>query len=121
MEDSSRFWSVAMTVEHLNIVGAAVRRLIAGLMRGEATDRPARTQDVKPKGETPPAEVRAEFVRLLADAATDPPAACGEGMKARHPWFGPLDAFRWRCMLAMHQRLHRRQLEAIRDGLMKSG
>ncbi len=120
MEDSSRHWSAAMTVEHLNVVGAGLRQIIAALRRGVVPDRVARVEDVKPRGEGAPAAVRDEFVRLLADAAADaalPPVPRGTGPKFRHPWFGPIDAFRWHCLLGVHQRIHRRQLEAIAAGL----
>lgn len=121
IEDSSRFWSVAMTVEHLNIVGHGVRRLIGGLRVGQAPPRAARVEDVKPRGELPPAEVRAAFVQLLADAATsdatEPPIPRGTEPSAPHPWFGPLDAHHWHCLLGIHQGVHRKQIEAIRAKL----
>lgn len=120
LEDSSRYWSAAMTVEHLNIVGTGVRRIVAGLRRGEVPERPARVEDVKPRGLTPPAEVRSAFARLLADSAGDAaalPLRRGEGPRYAHPWLGPLDAYRWHCLLGLHQGIHRRQLEAVRDGL----
>ena len=121
IEDSSRHWSVAMTVEHLNIVGTGIRRIIAGLRLGQAPAKAARVEDVKPRGELPPAEVRAAFVRLLADAAAsdaaDPPVPPGTGVLAPHPWFGPIDAHRWHCLLGIHQRIHRKQIEAVRRGL----
>lgn len=121
MEDSSRFWSAAMTVEHLNIVASGIRLAILGLRRGSAPNREVRTQDVKPKGEMPPEEVKAKFTRMLADTAgadaTETPIPPGEGPKFPHPWFGPLDAFHWRCLLGVHQQIHRKQIEAIRDGL----
>ena len=121
IEDSSRHWSVAMTVEHLNIVGHGIRRIIAGLRSGQAPAKAARIEDVKPRGELPPAEVRAAFVRLLADAAVsdaaEPAVPRGTGVKAPHPWFGPIDAHRWHCLLGIHQRIHRRQIEAIRARL----
>ena len=117
MEDSSRFWSIAMTVEHLNIVGFGIRELIGGLRHGKAPTRMARTEDVKPRGESAPGEVRDEFAQLLtlaaADAAAMPPIPRGEGLRAAHPWFGPLDAFQWHCLLGIHQRIHRRQIEVI--------
>ena len=118
IEDSSRHWSAAMTVEHLNIVGAGIRGIIAGLRRGEVPDRVTRVADVKPTGSIAPAEVRAAFMKLLADtAANEPPIARGVGVRYKHPWFGPLDAFEWHCLLGIHQRIHRKQLEAIIGGL----
>jgi hypothetical protein len=59
IEDSSRYWSVAMTIEHLNIVGFGIGLTTRGLRRGQLPSRPARVEDVKPRGETPPAEVQA--------------------------------------------------------------
>lgn len=120
IEDSSRFWSVAMTVEHLNIVGFGVLEIIAGLRQGRTFERAPRVQDVKPRGEQPPAETRANFVRLLSDAANasaERPILPGEGPCAPHPWFGPMDAHRWHCLNGIHQRIHRQQIEAIRDRL----
>ena len=121
IEDSSRHWSAAMTVEHLNIVGTGIRRTIASLRRGEAPSRPARVEDVKPRGEIPPAEVRAAFVRLLADAAeasaVEAPVPPGQGPRFSHPWFGLIDAYQWNCLLGLHQGIHRKQIEAIRRGL----
>lgn len=116
MEDSSRHWSVAMTVEHLNIVGHSIRALIAGLRRGEQAAVSPRTQDVKPTGGVLPAEVRRQFEALLA--GDDGPAVPrGQGVRTPHPWFGPLDMFGWHCLLAVHQGIHRKQAEAIRAGL----
>jgi hypothetical protein len=121
IEDSSRYWSAAMTVEHLNIVGAAIRQVIAGLRRGVVPDRPARTADVKPQGKGAPAEVRSEFVRLLAEAAAadaaEPPVPRGAGARYAHPWFGPMDAYQWHCLLGLHQRIHRKQMESIQSAL----
>ncbi len=121
LEDSSRYWSAAMTLEHLNIVGSAIRQLIAGLRRGETPGKVARVQDVKPQGEKSPGEVRAEFVRLLSEAAAEsanePAIAPGMGLRTPHPWFGPIDAYQWHCLLGIHQRIHRTQLEAIRGRL----
>lgn len=115
IEDSSRYWSVAMTVEHLNIVGMGIRDLIERLRRRDAQLPFARIQDVKPSGLVPQVEVVGTFVQLLADAAGDrqPAVPPSEGPSAPHPWFGPIDAHQWNCLLGMHQQIHRRQIEAI--------
>jgi hypothetical protein len=121
LEDSSRHWSAAMTVEHLNIVGAGIRRTIGSLRQGSIPAKVARVEDVKPKGEADPAEVRAEFVGLLEESAaaekSEPPIPRGQGPRYNHPWFGPINAHQWHCLLGIHQGLHRKQLEAIRAGL----
>ena len=119
MEDSSRYWSAAMTVEHLTIVGDGIRRLVAGLRAGRVPEATPDVAAVKPTGLVPPGEARAEFVRLLADAEGDGanPAPRGQGPTADHPWFGPLDAYQWHCLLGVHQGIHRKQLGAIRAKL----
>lgn len=121
IEDSSRFWSAEMTLEHLVIAGTGIRQIVGCLRGGQVPDRPARIQDVKPKGAISPVESRDEFIRFLAETAVEeaslPPIPRGEGPRFIHPWFGPFDAFQWHYLLGHHQGLHRRQLEAIRDGL----
>jgi hypothetical protein len=121
IEDSSRYWSTAMTVEHLVIVGRGIRATVRSLGRGEVPARVTRVEDVKPRGEAAPGDVRAQFVRLLTEAKaeeeTGQPIPRGTGPRYAHPWFGPIDAYQWHCLLGIHQRLHRRQIEAIRDGL----
>lgn len=123
MEDSSRHWSAAMTVEHLNIVGTGMLGIIARLRAGEVPPGRVGTADVKPRGEEPPAKTREKFIRLLADAAaadnTLPLIPPGAGPRYAHPWFGPIDAHQWHCLLGVHQGIHRRQLENIRDGLTR--
>jgi hypothetical protein len=124
MEDSSRYWSAAMTVEHLNMVGSAIRQTIGRLRRDEVPTVEPRIADFKPQGIAAPAAVRSEFVRLLAEAASseqsEPPIPRGEGPRYGHPWFGLIDAYQWHCLLSFHQGVHRRQIEAIRDGLRVS-
>lgn len=121
IEDSSRYWSVAMTVEHLLIVAALARGTIDSLRRGEVPDFVIRVAEVKPSGESAPEDVRAAFVRLLDEvAAADATEAAmprNQGPRHRHPWLGPINGFEWRFMMAMHQGLHRRQIEVIRKGI----
>ncbi len=121
IEDSSRFWSVAMTVEHLLIVAALVRETIDSLRRGDVPAFLIRVAEVKPRGERAPEAVRTAFVQLLDEVAaadaTEPPMARGQGPRHPHPWLGPINGFEWRFMMAMHQGLHRRQIESIRKGI----
>lgn len=121
IEDSSRSWSVAMTVEHLNIVGFGIRALIHRLRQGESNPPVAGIEEVKPLGVAAPAEVRHRFERLLTEVASaarsELPVPRGPSPVAPHPWFGPLDAHQWQCLLALHQQIHRRQIEAICTGL----
>lgn len=121
MEDSSRFWSAAMTLEHLTMVGSEILGVIGRLRTGDVPQGQPRIADFKPPGYIDPAAARAGFARLLAAAAQAdrdaPPVPRGTGPRYAHPWFGPIDAHQWQCLLAFHQSIHRKQIEAIRDGL----
>ncbi len=121
IEDSSRFWSAAMTLEHLVIVGSELRQVIVSLRSGVVPDRVARVEDVKPLGSASPESVRSDFVSLLGGVASaevvESPMLPGPGQRFNHPWFGPIDGYQWHCLLGLHQGIHRRQIELIRQGL----
>jgi len=115
MEDSSRFWSVFMTLDHLRIVNEGTAGLIGQLARGETPARVVGTADVKP---SPSADISVieqfehscehfeKTVAAIADLRTN--------LRWPHPWFGPLDAAKWHFFTAFHMGLHRTQIEAIR-------
>lgn len=114
MEDSSRNWSVFMTVEHLHIVNTFIADTIEALGRGEVPVRAANTAAVKPETsadrsacallEISCADV-AKAARSISDLRTP--------IRHPHPWFGPLDAAAWHFMAGFHMKLHRRQIIAI--------
>jgi hypothetical protein len=114
LEDSSRFWSVCMALDHLVIVTTAVGRVIESLAQGVVPTRTASTAEVKPN---PAADVGVteRFEASLRDYFTrvDAIANLKTKEKYRHPWFGPLDALNWHRLTALHHRIHRRQVERI--------
>lgn len=114
MEDSSRDWSVYMTLEHLRIVNAAVSGAIAGLAAGQPPVTPASTAAVKPAPGVG-SEVLETFRTGCAEWLETVAAVADLRTVERfaHPWFGPLDAAGWQAMAAFHMRLHRKQVEAI--------
>jgi hypothetical protein len=114
MEDSSRFWSVFMTLDHLRIVNLAVAGTIRMLGQGKTSDRKVSTADVKPDPRAD-GKVVDEFdlsCRLVERCAGQVP-----DLKTRlrfdHPWFGSLDAAQWYFLAGIHLRLHRQQIELI--------
>ncbi len=118
MEDSSRDWSVFMTLEHLRIVNEVVRESIRSLAAGTVPARVASTAAVKPSPDSGAAAVSTfaegcdrfrETVAAIPDLRT--------AARYPHPWFGPLDAAGWHAMAAFHLRLHRKQVEAILAGM----
>lgn len=113
LEDSSRDWSVWMTLEHLRIVNKGIAGLIAGL----ASDRPP--QGASSTAAVKPQVVGAEVVAGYEAACDAVVAAAGgvadlhTGARFTHPWFGPMDAAGWHALAATHMRIHRVQVERI--------
>lgn len=118
MEDSSRNWSVWMTLDHLRIVNGGITRTVGALVKGVVPPHKASTAAVKPSPDATGAvvaeyESSCDAFLAQADAAPDLKTAA----RFAHPWFGPLDAFGWVAMAANHMGIHRAQLERIVAGL----
>lgn len=121
LEDSSRFWSIYMTVDHLRIVNQGTTDLIVALANGETPKRVVSTADVKPSAAADPSTVQEfesgcnkfqETVQEIANLKTDRTWA--------HPWFGELNAERWHFFTGFHMSLHRQQILAIQRQLEKA-
>jgi hypothetical protein len=120
LEDSSRYWSVAMTMEHLTIVGDLMSQIIVSLSQGERPKGRVGTADVKPSGQIPAPKVVLQFTQFLERFASN----LEENVVNKdcdvtypHPWFGELTARKWHTLAGIHQGLHRTQVEAIIRGL----
>lgn len=118
LEDSSRFWSVAMTLQHLIIVNDRMKSLIVSLSNGiqVETDKPSSTADVKPSADVNPETIcrdyrknSDDFIATITDLAVDK----FPELKYAHPWFGPLNAQEWQVFAPMHQEIHRNQITEI--------
>lgn len=121
LEDSSRYWSVWMTLDHLRIIHQSMARVIGALTKGVMPGGKASTAAVKPSAQVI-ASVVEEYEKscdalLAVVAATD-----NLKTKARyaHPWFGPLDAAGWHALAPRHLRIHRVQIERIVRGIAGS-
>jgi hypothetical protein len=114
MEDSSRYWSVFMTLDHLRIVNVGVADTIRLLGQGKAPEGKADTAAVKP---SPEATERVVDDFELSNKLIEQCAAQLHDLKTEaryaHPWFGPLDAAGWFFLAGFHQGLHRKQIEKI--------
>lgn len=114
MEDSSRYWSPYMIVQHLVIVDRAMLMMIRLISSGKTTDRKSGTADVKPSPNAGPEAVD-EFRTLLVrwqETLSEIPDLRG-GSRHPHPWFGPLNAHEWLAVAAQHHGIHRRQMEMV--------
>ncbi len=114
LEDSSRYWSVLMTLDHLRIVNLAIKEILVALGKGIVPEGTASTATVKPDPEVSSAvineyEKSCDSVLAAAAAVTD----LKTRVKYAHPWFGPLDAFAWYALVGVHMGIHRVQIERI--------
>jgi hypothetical protein len=118
IEDSSRNWSVLMTLDHLVIVNTEIASIIERLAAGETWEQRLSTADVKPRPDQDGGAVE-RFEECLDEYPRRVAALAGLRTRAkhRHPWFGPLNAHEWHCLAAGHQRIHRRQVECIMQRL----
>lgn len=118
LEDSSRYWSLWMTLDHLRIVNSGIVDTIAELSQGRSPEQLIGTADVKPD----PA-VGADIESLYLQGCDEFVTQISETRQLRtdarypHPWFGPFDAFQWLGLASIHMGIHRKQIAAIISGL----
>lgn len=120
MEDSSRFWSVWMTLDHLRITNLGFAGAIRSLRQGVVPERRPSTADVKPSPTVDEGVVGAfeqSCSIFLKASRVQEGASLQTQARYPHPWFGPLDAAGWHAVGGFHLRLHRRQIESILAGL----
>lgn len=114
LEDSSRFWSIWMTLDHLRIVNHGMLRVIGALAKGVVPPGTASTAAVKPSPLATASivtEYESSCDALLAGVAAV--ANLRTAVRYAHPWFGPLDAAGWHALSAGHLGIHRVQIERI--------
>lgn len=120
LEDSSRNWSVNMTLEHLMVVVKAMSDIIINLSQGKPFPHDVSIAAVKPKG-----ILNENSVIVFGDVMKQAEDYLNKNVGNRHsplthphPWFGPMDAEAWHILLAVHHGLHCRQIEKIVAGLV---
>jgi len=121
IEDSHRDWSVYMALEHLVLVNTTVTAMLPRLYAGRAPASALRVEDAKPSPTAGPEQI--ERLALLVERYTDTVDKLGNlhlGSVYPHPWFGPLSAAQWHALAAIHNRLHRRQIERIVAALRRA-
>ena len=114
IEDSSRKWSVLMTLDHLIIVNSGILDIIEHLSSERMYIRQVSIAAAKP-----PPDQTLETIGRFAKA-TQNYVARVSGIKnlvsaARHPhpWFGSMDALGWHWLATLHHTVHRRQIQRI--------
>ena len=118
LEDSSRYWSVWMTLDHLRIMHDGFSRIIGALSKGVIPPGQASTAAVKPGLQITDAivpEYEKSCDDLLATVAAIPDLKTTAHFT--HPWFGPLNAASWHAMGGFHLAIHREQIRRILAGM----
>jgi DinB superfamily len=118
LEDSSRDWSVMMTLDHLRIVNVACARIFGSLGNGVVPVGKVSIAEVKPDPEVG-VSVIAEYetsCSALLDAAAKL-SNLRTKVRYSHPWFGPMDAYAWYALAGVHLGIHRVQIERILEDL----
>lgn len=114
LEDSSRDWSVLMTLDHLRIVNAAFVGIIGALSDGVEPEGQASTADVKPDPSVS-SDVIEEY-ESGCDALLEAVASVANlktVARFRHPWFWRMNAHEWHALAGAHMGIHRVQIERI--------
>lgn len=117
LEDSSRNWSVWMTLDHLRITNMAFAHVITTLTQGRVPEGRASTVAVKPDAGVT-SEIESAYERSC-DGVLEAAAGAADLKTSQcyaHPWFGPLDAAGWHALAATHMGIHRAQIARIIAG-----
>ena len=122
IEDSSRYWSVFMVLDHLRIVNDGMAQIIAALSHDRHFTQEVRIQDVKPYRASGPETIDRYMKSVTNYTATI--ARLGrlsDRVRHAHPWFGPMTAHDWHCLAGIHHWVHRRQIERVKQGIGTTG
>lgn len=116
LEDSSRFHSWAMVLEHLTIVGNDIAAILGDLTRGKTPPGVVRVEDLKPRGRidalTSVEQYRAMLIRVR-QIMLNPQSDWNSRARYVHPWFGSLGPRQWACFAPFHQTIHLKQARRI--------
>jgi hypothetical protein len=119
LEDNSRYYSVAMTLEHLLMVGMALQVRILLLSRGKKVQNHVKIEDVKPYK-----KIDSQVLENFKDFLTNYREKLNKNIEnihidntSQHPWFGAFNPKQWSILALVHQIVHRREIEAIVKGL----
>lgn len=118
IEDSSRYWSLFMVLDHLRIVDEGITQIVEDLSHDRPFAQEVRIQDVKPHPDSGPDTV-GRFINAVAayEATIKRLGKFEHRVRHAHPWFGPMTAHDWHCLAGIHHMVHRRQIERIKEAL----
>jgi len=116
LEDSSRFWSPVMVIEHVLIVSRQMCNTIIDLNNSRKPNWVHDVGKLKPNASDCYKSIEDDFLQFRLDYRTLFPTDINKSksnMRFYHPWFGELNMVQWHLILAFHVIIHRRQMEKI--------
>ncbi len=120
LEDSSRYWSIAMTLDHLMIVGRQIENGIIELGNNRAIAQKVDIAKVKPTEKSAEVDIVKEFQSFILESPLRIKSNTknwDSDMKHYHPWFGPFSLKGWFWLLGAHGGIHLKQIRAIKKHL----
>lgn len=118
LEDSSRHWSLYMTMEHLRIVNRSSIAIISDLLAENKPSTIVSTSSVKPAP-----GIDSSVIERFTEVCDEFENRFGalSSLKSKetlaHPWFGELNAEQWHFFAGFHMALHKKQMDAIAETL----
>lgn len=124
LEDSSRFWSIAMTLQHLMIVGAGLQKFIIELGLGQKPTQVADTALVKPENLEYDLNIISDYKEFTENIIPNIKSTTSKNLSDlnlklthAHPWFGEMTAKDWFWLIGAHMGLHLKQIREIKKAI----
>lgn len=116
IEDSSRNWSVLMTIEHLLITGQSMLGIAKSLSETGFFSEPVKIENVKPHSGLNREVVLKAYQQLIESYSEQIQNLEMFNLSAArhpHPWFWNMTARQWLTLNAVHHLIHLNQIKAI--------
>jgi len=118
--DDTRYWSIAMTLEHLLMVDAKAKEIILKLAQGEDAGIKVTPRGVKPSGQADPEKILADYIEFVPTQLDEIEQVLSTSSSKKtevHPIFGDFTALQWQWSLGARTALRFKQLKNICLGL----
>jgi len=112
LEDSSRYWSINMVIEHLVTVNLGTYEIVDLLSQEKEIQRELATAKVKPFKNTDHIQKLVVFEKAYSRMIKKNSKKVSQ-LKKAHPWFGPFTNYQWHAFIGLHNKLHKRQIQKI--------
>jgi hypothetical protein len=127
LEDSSRYWSIAMTLRHLIIVGSGIKKIILHIGQNEKYNEIVDTATVKPENQVYDLNIIQDYQTMTESYISDLEQTFSSDLSQvllsqthYHPWFGAMNAKDWFWLVGTHMGLHLRQIREIKKAVQLS-